>query len=392
MIRRHFPGEAAGFIDPDPAVLPLTRLEDSPTSLPTRLGERSRPAIFEPGEGTAHRTVTPALRPNYLAFPLPHIFTLMSPPMVHFSFPPAAALVPRARTAHANRRLKVQLSIFMFLQYYIWGSWYASMGAYLANTLKFDGEQIGHRCSFGAFAIRLDDQPRSSSSWSLIAEPIFRVRKAALSARSASSAASLLFVIPHARTRSRALTPLDPVLCHVSPCAHAGSWATRRRCTTSYERQAGDFPRVKIFSRGRVDRGGVTRADGRARAVAASSLYLAGGISIVFGLFVVQVAAHPSEEDRGERVGGRSSASTRQCGCLKKPTVRGVHRVHVPDLRPALLLLVNMAGVSARPNWNGPNFARRLVDDACAGVGRGVFLGVLPVIASGVIGYKWTIA
>src|SRR5215207_7017058 len=48
-------------------------------------------------------------------------------------------------------RLKVQLSTFMFLQYYIWGSWYVSMGAYLANTLRFPGQEIG--AAYGAFAI-----------------------------------------------------------------------------------------------------------------------------------------------------------------------------------------------------------------------------------------------
>ena len=26
--------------------------------------------------------------------------------------------------------LKVKLSLFNFLQYFVWGSWYASMGAY----------------------------------------------------------------------------------------------------------------------------------------------------------------------------------------------------------------------------------------------------------------------
>ena len=48
-------------------------------------------------------------------------------------------------------QLKVKLSFFNFLQYFIWGSWYASMGTYLANTLKFGGQEIG--AAYGAFAI-----------------------------------------------------------------------------------------------------------------------------------------------------------------------------------------------------------------------------------------------
>ena len=48
-------------------------------------------------------------------------------------------------------QLKAKLSIFNFLQYFIWGSWYVSMGAYLANILKFGGQEIG--AAYGAFAI-----------------------------------------------------------------------------------------------------------------------------------------------------------------------------------------------------------------------------------------------
>src|SRR5437879_11376915 len=49
-----------------------------------------------------------------------------------------------------QRALKAKLSIFMFLQYLVWSSWYVSLGAYL-SALKFEGGQIG--LAYGAFAI-----------------------------------------------------------------------------------------------------------------------------------------------------------------------------------------------------------------------------------------------
>jgi nucleoside transporter len=40
-------------------------------------------------------------------------------------------------------KVKIQLMLMMFLMFFTWGAWYGQMGAYLNNTLKATGDQIG---------------------------------------------------------------------------------------------------------------------------------------------------------------------------------------------------------------------------------------------------------
>src|SRR6476469_2002667 len=71
------------------------------------------------------------------------------------SFPGAPAGRPQPRfidyTSPMPSSRSAQLSLMMFLNYVVWGSWYVTIGTYLTATLHFSGTQTG--AVFGTTAL-----------------------------------------------------------------------------------------------------------------------------------------------------------------------------------------------------------------------------------------------
>jgi nucleoside transporter len=269
--------------------------------------------------------------------------------------------------------LKVQLSVFMFLQYYIWGSWYASMGAYLASALKFGGAEIG--LAYGAFAIGSMIAPFFVG---LVADRYCASEK--MLGGLGLVGGALLFVLPQADTFAT-FYPLLILYCATfAPTLALGNSLSLHHLANAKV----DFPRVKIFSAVGWIAGGVTLSlmEGEKTPL---QFYLAGGISIVFGLFAFTLP-HTPPKKVGANVSVGEILGLDALALLKKRSFAVFVACMFLICIPLYFYFVNMAVYLGQLGW--PNFAARMT---LAQVSDVIFLFLLPVMLWR-LGYKWTIA
>ena len=268
--------------------------------------------------------------------------------------------------------LKLKLAVFMFLQYFIWGAWYVSMGTYLANTLKFEGGQIG--AAYGAFAIGAMISPFLVG---LIADRYFASEK--LLALLGVAGGAVLCWLP----RLHEFGSFYPVL--ILYCAlYVPTLALGNSLSLHHLADAKrDFPQVKMLSAvGWI--AGLFTLNALEGALSPIQFYLAGGVSIVFGLFSLTLP-HTPPRKTGANVSLGEILGLDALALLKKPTFAIFILCMFLICIPLYFYFVNLSIYLTELKWEN-----MLVKTSAAQVSDVICFLLLPLFLKR-LGYKVTI-
>ena len=269
-------------------------------------------------------------------------------------------------------QLKLKLSVFMFLQYFIWGSWYVSMGAYLANTLKFEGAQIG--LAYGAFAIGAMISPFLVG---LIADRFFASEK--LLAVLGILGGVTLFVLPQFKDFGSFYPALIFYCALYVPTLALGNSLSLHHL----ENPKVDFPRVKMLSAFGWIAGLVTLNMVKG-AESPIQFYIAGGASVIFGIFSL-VLPHTPPMKTGANVSIGEILGLDALALLKKPSFAIFIVCMFLICIPLYFYFVNLGIYLTELKWEN-----MLVKTSLAQVSDVVFFLLLPFFLKR-FGYKVTI-
>lgn len=269
--------------------------------------------------------------------------------------------------------LKAKLSVFMFLQYFIWGSWYASMAGYLITGLKFTGPQIG--AAYGALAIASIISPFIVG---LIADRFFASEK--LLSILGLVGGIVLCIIPQCGSFSSFYPTLLLYCILFAPTLALGNSLSLTHLANSKI----DFPRVKLWSAVGWIAGGVTISLLKAEETSLQ-FYLAGGISILFGLFALALP-HTPPTKTGADVSVKELLGLDALALLKKPSFAIFMGCMFLICIPLYFYFVLMLTYLLEIGWTSPAAKMTL-----AQVSDIIFLFLLPIMLLK-LGYKKTIS
>jgi nucleoside transporter len=268
--------------------------------------------------------------------------------------------------------LRLKLSIFMFLQYFIWGCWYVSLGAYLIQTLKFEGAQVGS--AYGAFALGAMISPFLVG---LIADRYFASEK--LLCVLGLLGGALLYLLPSYKTFDSFFPMLLAYCASYVPTLALGNSLSLTHLADAKR----DFPRVKTFSAiGWI--AGLATINFMDGALSAVQFYVAGGASIVFGLFALTLP-HTPPAKAGANVSIAEILGLDALALMKKPAFATFILCMFLICIPLYFYFVNLGVYLAELKWEN-----MLTKTSLAQVSDIAFFMLLPWFLKR-LGYKKTI-